>query len=85
MNFNASQTMRGIKNLSFGFGLKASKKIKSFKIKEKMNNNPLFCLDEDGSGEEDDDEEETENEQEIVQLNNGNATLRKTGKVAFGL
>lgn len=50
-----------------------------------MNNNPLFCLDEDGSGEEDDDEEETENEQEIVQLNNGNATLRKTGKVAFGL
>ncbi len=30
--------MRGIKNLSFGFGLKASKKMKSFKTKEKMKN-----------------------------------------------
>ena len=58
--------MRGIKSLSFGFGLKASKRTKYFKPKEKMNNNPLFCLDEDGSGEEEDDEEETENEQEII-------------------
>ena len=50
-----------------------------------MNNNPLFCLDENENDEEDDDEEETENEQEIIQLNNCNNTVRKTGKVAFGL
>ena len=57
--------------------------MKSFKSKEKMSHNPLFCLDENGSGEEEDEEDETENEQENIQLNN--ATLRKTGKVAFGL
>jgi len=69
--------MRGIKNLSFGFGLEANTK----KILKKTNNNPLFRLDEDENDERDDEEEE--NELEIVDLNN--ATLRKTGKVAFGL
>ena len=68
--------MRGIKNLSFGFGLKANTK-----ILKKTNNNPLSRLDEDG--EEDNVEEDTENESEIVELNN--AKQRKTGKVAFGL
>ena len=52
--------MRGIKNLSFGFGLKANTK-----ISKKTNNNPLSRLDEDG--EEDNEEEDTDNESEIVE------------------
>ena len=52
--------MRGIKNLSFGFGLKANTK-----ILKKTNNNPLSRLVEDG--EEDNEEEDTDNESEIVE------------------
>ena len=70
--------MRGIKNLSFGFGLKANTK-----ILKKTNNNPLSRLEEDEDGEEDNEEEDTDNESEIVELNN--VKQRKTGKVAFGL